>query len=25
VSGDLRGDNDKYVASKGSKRVRWRF
>jgi hypothetical protein len=25
VSGDLRGSNDKYVASKGSKRVRWRF
>ena len=25
VSGDLRGDHDKYVASKGSKRVRWRF
>jgi hypothetical protein len=25
VSGDLRGNNDKYVASKGSKRVRWRF
>jgi hypothetical protein len=25
VSGDLRGNSDKYVASKGSKRVRWRF
>jgi hypothetical protein len=25
VSGDLRGDHDKYVAGKGSKRVRWRF
>jgi hypothetical protein len=25
VSGDLRGNNDKYVASKGSRRVRWRF
>jgi hypothetical protein len=25
VSGDLRGNNDKYVASKCSKRVRWRF
>jgi hypothetical protein len=25
VSGDLRGSHDTYVASKGSKRVRWRF
>jgi hypothetical protein len=25
VSGDLRGNSDKYVAGKGSKRVRWRF
>jgi hypothetical protein len=25
VTGDLRRDTDKYVASKGSKRVRWRF
>ena len=25
VSGDLRPSHDKYVASKGSKRVRWRF
>jgi hypothetical protein len=25
VSGDLRGSRDTYLASKGSKRVRWRF
>jgi len=25
VSGDLRGNHDTYVASKGSGRVRWRF
>jgi hypothetical protein len=25
VSGDLRGSHDSYVATKGSKRVRWRF
>lgn len=25
VTGDLRGDSDRYVASRGAKRVRWRF
>ena len=25
VRGDLRGDHDKYVARKGTRRVRWRF
>ena len=25
VRGDLKGDNDRYVARKGEKRVRWRF
>jgi hypothetical protein len=25
VTGDLRGDHDRYVAARGSKRVRWRF
>jgi len=25
VTGDLRGDSDRYVARRGSKRVRWRF
>jgi hypothetical protein len=25
VTGDLRGDHDSYVATRGSKRVRWRF
>ena len=25
VRGDLRPDNDKYVARKGTRRVRWRF
>jgi len=25
VKGDLRGDSDRYLAVKGSKRVRWRF
>ena len=25
VSGDLRGDNDRYTARKGTRRVRWRF
>ena len=25
VKGDLRGDSDRYLAIKGSKRVRWRF
>jgi hypothetical protein len=25
VAGDLRGDNDRYLATKGSARVRWRF
>ena len=25
VTGDLRGDNDRYVARRGSKRVRWVF
>lgn len=25
VRGDLRGDHDRYVARKGTRRVRWRF
>ena len=25
VTGDLRGDSDRYVARRGAKRVRWRF
>ena len=25
VTGDLRGDHDRYVARKGERRVRWRF
>ena len=25
VTGDLRGDSDRYVAIRGAKRVRWRF
>ena len=25
VTGDLRGDSDRYVATRGAKRVRWRF
>jgi hypothetical protein len=25
VTGDLRGDDDRYVARKGERRVRWRF
>lgn len=25
VTGDLRGDSDRYVAVRGAKRVRWRF
>ncbi|MDQ3632563.1 MAG: hypothetical protein M3417_15090 [Actinomycetota bacterium] len=25
ITGDLRGSSDRYVATKGAKRVRWRF